>query len=561
MLVSLNISNFAIIEDLKVVFDDNMTVLTGETGAGKSLIIDTISLLLGQRADGDMIRYGKDKAIIEGVFIYTNPRINELLSRFGIEILNHLKIERIIYSNSKNIIKINNSQVSLTILKQIASCLADVHTQNDTYRLFNPDTYMEFITPKDDIEYDNLISKYTVNYSKYIDAYNKYNHVLKGQKESLEKLEFLEYEQKEIGALNLYSGIDIELENQVSRLLNFDKIYSSLSKAYEALENEYNPLDQIYDSSQELSKIKDLDLTYNESYEKILDAYYILDEIKNNIAKEIKNLDFDEDELNYKQETLHNIEKVKNKYHKSVDELIEYLEKITLEIDMVNNYDSVLLDCKNDVINLYQKLVISANKLTEYRKKLAKKIEKGILNECRDLDLDETKFEIQIRSTLKDNPFEKDQFSNNGVDEIEFMVSFNKGEPVKPLHKVASGGEMSRMMLAFKSHFLNDSNLALMVFDEIDTGVSGSTAKKIAIKLHSLAKKTQVLCITHLPQVAAIGDNHIHIYKNVVNDRTTTHIKKLNIDERIEEVALMLSGDRMSVYALEHSKALLNEKK
>lgn len=559
MLISLSVSNFAIIEDLKIVFDENMTVLTGETGAGKSLIIDTISLLLGQRADADMIRYGEDKACIIGVFSYKNKRINELLNKFGIDILNEITIERVIYSNSKNIIKINNSSVSLTILKQIAVCLADVHTQNDTYRLFNPETYMEFITPSYDVEYDDLITKYTLSLSKYLDSYNKYNHILKGQKESLERLEYLEYEQKEIGSLNLYQGIDVELENQVSRLLNFDKIYSSLSKSYELLENEYSSIDNIYESALELGKIKDLDPLYLESYEKMMDSYYILDEIKNDISKEIKNLDFDEDELNYKQETLHNIEKIKNKYHKNVDELIDYLNKITLEIDMVNNYDQVLEDAKKEVVERYNKLVNTSNKLSQYRMKLAKKIEKGIIEECNDLDLNETKFEIRFTSKLNNNPYDKEQFLTNGVDEVLFMISFNKGEPLKALHKVASGGEMSRMMLAFKSHFLNDSDLSLMVFDEIDTGVSGQTAKKIALKLHSLASKTQVLCITHLPQVAAIGDNHIHIYKNVINNRTTTHIKKLSIDERIEEVALMLSGDRMSLYALEHAKALLEK--
>ena len=375
----------------------------------------------------------------------------------------------------------------------------------------------------------------------------------------MERLEYLEYEQKEIGSLNLYQGIDVELENQVSRLLNFDKIYSSLSKSYELLENEYSSIDNIYESALELGKIKDLDPLYLEYYEKMMDSYYILDEIKNDISKEIKNLDFDEDELNYKQETLHNIEKIKNKYHKNVDELIDYLNKITLEIDMVNNYDQVLEDAKKEVVERYNKLVNTSNKLSQYRMKLAKKIEKGIIEECNDLDLNETRFEIRFTSKLNNNPYDKEQFLTNGVDEVLFMISFNKGEPLKALHKVASGGEMSRMMLAFKSHFLNDSDLSLMVFDEIDTGVSGQTAKKIALKLHSLASKTQVLCITHLPQVAAIGDNHIHIYKNVVNNRTNTHIKKLSIDERIEEVALMLSGDRMSLYALEHAKALLEK--
>lgn len=560
MLVSLSVKNFAIIEDLNINFKPNMTVLTGETGAGKSLIIDTISLLLGQRADSDMIRYGKDKATITGVFSYDNPRINELLNRFGIEILEDITIERTI-TNTKNTIKVNNSLISLTMLKQLATILADIHTQNDTYRLFNPDTYLDFITPNDDSKYDNLFSKYTINYTKYLEAIKKYNHILKGQKESLERLEFLEYEQKEISSLNLYEGIDEELSLSVSKLENYDKIFSSLSKAYEALDNEYFSIDQIYTAAIELGKIKDLDNNFNENEEKLLDSYYILEEIKNSISKEIKNMDFDEDELNYKTEVLNNIEKIKTKYHKSVKELLQYLDEITLQIDMVNNYDFVLKEASDNVINSFKNLKDSALKLSNYRKNICLNIAKGIINECNDLDLNDTKFEISLLNDINDDPFNKDQFMESGIDTVLFMVSFNKGEPLRALHKVASGGEMSRMMLAFKSFFSSNNNLSLMVFDEIDTGVSGQTAKKIAKKLEAISKKTQILCITHLPQVAAIGDNHIHIYKEVIDNRTTTHIKDLSIDERIEEVALMLSGDRMSVYALEHAKALLNEKK
>ncbi|MDE7213503.1 MAG: hypothetical protein K2N42_02875, partial [Anaeroplasmataceae bacterium] len=209
----------------------------------------------------------------------------------------------------------------------------------------------------------------------------------------------------------------------------------------------------------------------------------------------------------------------------------------------------------------HKALVDRALKLSFYRKKVALKLEKGILKECHDLDLEDTQFKIVFSDCDLTDPFQSSYFTENGIDQIDFMISFNKGEPLKSLHKVASGGEMSRIMLAFKSFFARTSNLSLMVFDEIDTGVSGATAKKIAIKMKSIAQYNQVLCITHLPQVAAMGDSHIHIYKEIVNDRTTTHYKYLTLEERIEEVALMLSGDKLSMYALEHAKAMLTEEK
>ncbi|MDE7384348.1 MAG: hypothetical protein K2M84_01175, partial [Anaeroplasmataceae bacterium] len=237
----------------------------------------------------------------------------------------------------------------------------------------------------------------------------------------------------------------------------------------------------------------------------------------------------------------------------------EYLNQITLQIDMVNNYEDVLNQSKEEVITTHKILVDKALKLSEYRKKIASQLEAGILKECHDLDLEDTRFEIVFNEVSLTDPFQAGVFMENGIDSIDFMISFNRGEPLKSLHKVASGGEMSRIMLAFKSFFARTSNLSLMVFDEIDTGVSGSTAKKIALKMQAISKYNQVLCITHLPQVAAIGDSHIHIYKEIIQDRTTTHYKYLTFDERVEEVALMLSGDKLSLYALEAAKAMLNK--
>lgn len=559
MLKELSVKNFAIIEDINVSFNDNMTVLTGETGAGKSLIIDTISLLLGARADSDMIRYNESKAVVKGVFSH-NEYLNEIFTSNQIEIKDTITIYREITDDKRNIIKINDSNVTLNLLKQVSVYLADIHIQNDTYRLFNQDSYLDLVDPKIDNTFNKLVNDYQKKLYTYKESLAKYKKILSGKKESEEKLEFLKYEQDELSSLNLYTDIDKELEEKISRLSNFDKISQNLNLAYQSLNGEFNPLDMIYEASKNLEKISEYDKKYEDFKEKLLDTYYISSEISDEISKDINSLDYDEDELNSYIEALEEINKAKTKYKKSVDELIKYLDDITLEIDMVLNYDELLEENKNIVINNFNELTKIANKLSDYRKKIALNIEKEIISECKDLDLENTTFEIKFNELSFDDPFNDSIFKDNGIDEIDFMISFNKGEPVRSLNKVASGGEMSRIMLAFKSYFSKNNKANLMIFDEIDTGVSGSTAKKIANKMHNISKSKQVLCITHLPQVAAIGDNHLHIYKVLDSGRTKTEIKELTLDERIEEIAMMLSGDRLSQYAILASKELLNIK-
>ena len=557
MLRELSVKDFAIIEDLSIQFDNNLTVLTGETGAGKSLIIDTISLLLGQRADTDMIRYGKNQASIIGVFDYKDD-LEELFLKYGIKIMPLITIERIISDNSKNTVKINQTPVTLNELKQIAKRLASLHVQNDTFRLFNPDSYLELLDSMATKDFNNLLGKYALLLMKYNDSIKDYETVLKGQKNLEERLEFLKYEKEELEALELYPNMDIELEDIISKLSNFDKIKTGLAETYNNLDNN-NLLDYLYDASKSLEKISEYDKEYQDNKEKILDCYYILDEIKGNIYNTLENLDYDEEELNKALEKQDNLSKAMTKYKKNVSELIEYLKEITLSINMAENYEETLKEKKDNVINNFYNLKDISILITNYRKKIADKLSESIISECRDLDLENTQFSISFNDVKYDNPFDKSIFKESGVDEIEFMVSFNKGEPLKALYKVASGGEASRMMLAFKSVFYLQSNVSLMIFDEIDTGVSGQTAKKIANKIHEISKNVQVLCITHLPQVAARGDYHKHIYKELVDGRTRTLIKDLTKEERIEEIALMLSGDSISLYALEHAKELLND--
>ena len=559
MLEKLTVKNFVIIEDISVDFKSGMTVITGETGAGKSLIIDTINLLLGDRADNEMIRDGENYAYIEGVFSNTS-KIDLLLEKYDIKKQDKITIERII-SNSKNQIKINGVSVTLQILKSISKLLADIHVQNDTIKLFNPDNYLDLVDPKNDTKFDKLLNQYTKSLYDYENAYKTYDVVLKGQKETLDRLEFLEYEKNEIEELELYPNIDKELEEEISKLENYDKISSNLIEAYNNLEsNDFSALESIYDAAKNLDRISGYDSKYAEFNEKLMDTYYISSEIKDEIRKEIDSLDYDEEELNIKQEKLNNITKAKDKYKKTVDELIEYYNKISLDISMVNNYDEVLKEKKEDLINKYNILIKYAKDLHDYRIKIAKKMEESIIKECIDLDLNNTLFEINIKNEPCDDPFNKSIFMPRGIDNVEFLVSFNKGESKRPLNKVASGGEASRIMLAFKAFFVNNTDVSVMIFDEIDTGVSGITAKKIANKMYEISKSIQVICITHLPQVAAKGDYHKFIYKEEINNRTYTKAIDLNEDKRIEEIATMLSGDTLSIYAIEHAKELLNNK-
>ena len=556
MLLSLCVKDFAIIEDLTVNFNEGMTVLTGETGAGKSLIIDTISLLLGSRADSDMIRYGKKEARVLGKFS-NNPKLSEVFKSLGIKESSDIEIERIISDSSKNTVKINGTLVTLNNLKQIAKYLADIHVQNDTFKLFNPDIYLEMLDSLGDNNFNKYMSKYSKSLLEYLDTYKDYEKILKGIKNLEEKLDFLKYEKEELEALELYPNMDKELEEKIAKLSNFDKISQSLSEAYNMLDG--NTLDMLYEASKSLERVSSYDKEYEEYSSKLLDSYYISDEIKGNIRKAIDSLDYDEDELNISIEKMNDLSKVMDKYKKNVDELISYLKEITLSIDMAENYDETLKEHKELVIKAYEKLKKDSIELTNYRKKIAKELASGIVLECMDLDLLNTKFEVLFNDIEYKDPFDKSIFKEDGVDSIDFLISFNKGEPLKPLYKVASGGEASRIMLAFKTFFSNKSNVSLMVFDEIDTGVSGQTASKIADKMHKISENIQVLCITHLPQVASSGDYHKHIYKIEENGRTKTEIKDLSKEERIEEVALMLSGDSLSLYALNHARELIEK--
>lgn len=554
MLKELTIKNFAIIEDITIFFDDGMTALTGQTGAGKSLIIDSIGLLLGERADGDMIRYGSKKASIKGVFEVTNDNARKILDQYDI-MGSEITIYREINDNSKNVIRVNEKSITLNQLKAIGLALADIHVQHDTFRLINPDTYIDLLDHYGDSRLFEAFNDYQYYLSIYKDSLKKYQEILMKNKNLNDKIDLLKFQYEEIGALDLKANELKNLEEEINKMANYDKIYHNLNQAYEFISN----VDNIYEAYQALNKIKEYDSFYDEASLKLSGFFYEIEDIRGEINNQISNLDFDPQELDLMNQRYNDISNLLKKYKMTDDELLAYYQKIKEEIMLTENYDEYLNEVKEKLISDYNALIKKGELLTELRKKTALKLSSDLIKECTDLDLENMDFEVSFKETIGRNDFSKDTFNDNGIDKIDFLITLNKGEPKKPLSKVASGGELSRIMLAFKSIFAKIQKLSLIVFDEIDSGISGVAAAKMAQKIYQISKFTQVLCITHLPHVASIADYHIHIYKIESENRTKTDIKKLSDDDRIKEIAMMISGNKLTPSSLLNAKELLQK--
>lgn len=533
MLLSLYVQNFAIIDNIKIDFKDKMTVITGETGAGKSILIDAIGLLFGERASSDLVRFGEDKAIIEGIFTEVPESIRELTNSTSDDMLT---IRREVYANGKSICKVNNQTITLSQLSEISELLGDIHTQFDTQRLINPKNYLNFISNE---KIDSLIETYRNELKNYNLLKKEYNDLLNKSDTDNQRIDFLKYQIKEIEEANLSDTEEEELKQRSNYLMNYENILKNMKEFIE-LFDENNTLDNIYSSLYNLKKLQEYDQQYKDLYEALESAYYEINDIVDKVRKNYKFADFDEIEFNYVNDRLGFYSEIKRKYKKSTSEILKYYDTIKEEVNKIENYDEILVNLEKKVNDAYNKTLEIAKNIRNERIELAKKLEEKIINNLKDLKLKNTKFEISF------NSLDNITFFPNGIDEVDFLISFNIGEPLKPLSKVASGGELSRFMLALKEIISEKVNLQTIIFDEIDNGVSGEVAYSIANKIKSISKNVQVLCVTHLPQVAAISDNHLNIRKEIIFEnninRTVTKIEELDFDKRVNEIAKMISN-------------------
>ncbi|QMS85688.1 DNA repair protein RecN [Candidatus Xianfuyuplasma coldseepsis] len=557
MLTYISVQNFAIIENIEVTFHEGMTAVTGETGAGKSLLIDAIGLLLGDRATSNIVRTGSDKAVVEGIFQTDNPDIARLLQSLDIDQEQHeLIIRRQITPNNNNIIKINNTVVTLKDLREITSKLADIHTQQDTHRLIQQDTYLDIIDGFERHQTDQLLETYHRHLATYKKERSELRRLQQANDSLYERLDLLKYQQKELTSYNLEDDEEETLQEAVEKMENYDRIYQVLQSIKQRIEG-VDALGAIYQASKELGSISSLSSTYETLHKRFENEYYELDDVFETLLQEIDQLDFSPALMDQYQDRLNELDGLKRKYRKSIPELIRYLETITNDIDNIDHYDDVVREQEQKVKEAFETAVQTGTNITSLRQQTSHYIESELLRILTDLELPKTHFEIAF--TIREPRDFTDQtfFLDNGIDEVDFLLTTNVGEPLKPLSKSASGGEMSRIMLGFKNLLANSLGLSLMIFDEIDTGVSGYIAFQVAKKMKEIAKNTQVICITHIPQVAAISEHHIHISKSVKEGRTRAHVTALDGEQRIEEIAGMISGDHITDAAIISATELL----
>ncbi|ERJ13771.1 DNA repair protein RecN [Haloplasma contractile] len=560
MLAQLKIKNFAIIDDIAIEFKNGMTTLTGETGSGKSIIIDAIHLLIGERASTDMVRHDKDKAIIEGLFFVANSVIFDTLKEIGIDGDDEtLIIKREIAKNGRNICRINGTLVTVAQLKQIGVNLVDIHVQHDTHRLIGTDNYLYILDQFKDTELNNLIVNYQNHLGEYRKLVKEYKTFIKENKKNNELLDLYQYQLTEFKNANLSLEEYEDLSNKRTIISNYDKLYENLTISSSHLKDHI--LEKFFEASQAMGKIASYEKKY-EAFNTVLnDLYYQIEDVTNSIGNELQTLDYDPSELDFIESRLNEYSILKRKYKMEIEELVKYSDELEDRINSINNFDDQIESYKQNIKSKFKICFDEALKIRMKRQKIAKNLKEQVIEQLKDLNLVNATFNIEFNK-LDDSVDELNNtlFTDQGFDLIDFHVSFNKGEPAKPLSKTASGGELSRFMLALKTIITKKQNLSTVIFDEIDTGVSGITASAIASKIGTISKDTQVLCITHLAQVAAESDHHYYISKIENNNRTTTNVRLLSQDERIHELAKMMSGSNLTESALQSAKHLITRR-
>ncbi|MBY0220870.1 DNA repair protein RecN [Mammaliicoccus sciuri] len=554
MLSELSIKNFAIIEQLEITFEEGLTVLTGETGAGKSIIIDAVQLLAGGRGSQEFIRHGTTKAELQGMFTVDVNRqaVMDRLEEFGIEAEEGVVIlRRDLNVNGKSVCRVNGKLVTIAILREIGGMLIDIHGQHENQELMNERRHIHLLDFYIGEPIERALSTYTEIYDKYKKLQQLIAAKTQDEQQIAQKIDLYSFQLEEIDAANLVIGEEEELEAERVKLQHFHRLFDRLNTSYEAIALESHGLDWVGNAMSDLEEAASIDTELVPLSETVNSSFYSLQDVSHDLKRLIDSMEFQPDRLNFVEERLALFLTLKRKYGKSLEEILLYRDKIADALDQLVNRDERLHQNQELLAQYVKDLEIEANELSIIRKKAALRLEKGIEEQLKQLYMEKATFKVQIQQK------EPKQFDANGFDEVVFMISTNLGEPLKPLVRVASGGELSRMMLALKTIFSQHQGVTSIIFDEVDTGVSGRVAQSIAEKIAMIASHSQVLCISHLPQVAAMADHHYLIKKDIHDGRTTTAIHDVMKTERTEELSRMLSGAEITPLTLQHADELL----
>ncbi|MBR2240480.1 MAG: DNA repair protein RecN [Clostridia bacterium] len=538
MISIMHIKNIGIIQDLTVQFNNGFNVLTGETGAGKTLIIDSLGIISGDRFSKEMIRKGEDHSFVE---------LNLFLANCENSVDGNIVVSREIYENGRNVCKINGRLVTVNELKEFMNNIIDIHGQNDNQILMKKQKHIKYL--------DNFIGKEILNIKEeYTKLYEKYNEIkieLKNnygdEKEKQRKIALLKYQLSEIVEANLKNGEEEQLNEIHNIMKNSEKIYTNLSEIEENLKS--NAIEAINNSIRCFEKIECLGENYQEKLSELKNIYYEIQELSRDVSYMNDDVIFDEEKRNNVEQRLDLIYSLKRKYGNSIDEILEYKKNIEEEMYNLENCEEHNNELKKQLNILEKNMCQICSKMTSYRKQYIKLLNEKVNKELADLEMPNAKFSVFLNSNSEN------KFTEDGLDEVEFLISTNIGEDAKPLIKIASGGEISRIMLAIKTVLADSDQVPVLVFDEIDTGISGKAAKAVGEKIKIISRKHQVLCVTHQASIAAKGDYNYFISKKIKEDKTVTNIKLLSEQEVINEIARISSGD-ITIGSLNHAKEL-----
>ncbi|HFI0150504.1 TPA: DNA repair protein RecN [Streptococcus suis] len=550
MLLDISIKNFAIIEEVSLTFDKGMTVLTGETGAGKSIIIDAMNLMLGARATTDVIRHGCPKAEIEGLFsLEHNRALEQVLEEQGIEVTDELIIRREILQNGRSVSRINGQLVNLSVLKQVGQYLVDIHGQHDQEELMKSQHHIRLLDSFGQADFWELKDRYQATFDVYRSLRKQVQEKHRNEQEHKARIEMLEYQISEIEAADLKAGEDVELHQERDKLLNHKQIADTLTNAFTMLDNEdFSSLSNLRSAMNDLQSLEEYDKDYKELSTSLTESYYVVEEVTKRLGDILDDLDFDGNRLMQLEQRLDLVNTMTKKYGGQVDDVLDYLSKITEEYNLLTGNILSGEDLESQLKSLEKDVVSLAGQLSQARHDLAAVLEGEIRQELQDLYMEKARFQVI---------FTAGKFNREGNEGVEFYIATNPGEDLKPLVKVASGGELSRLMLAIKSAFARKEGKTSIVFDEVDTGVSGRVAQAIAQKIYKIGQFGQVLAISHLPQVIAIADHQFFIEKVSDESKTVSRVRLLEQEERVEEIAKMLAGDKVSEAARTQARELL----
>lgn len=551
----MTIKNFAIIESLSLTFQEGMTVLTGETGAGKSIIIDALGLLVGGRGSADFIRHGEERLELQGLFALAEDNLacrNALIEN-GIDASDDMVVlERSLFRSGKNSCRINGKLVTTVLLRQIGSKLIDIHSQHEHQELMNEEFHLSLLDRFASDKIKPALTKYQTNFKEYQTIEKEWQNWTKNERELAQRLDMLRFQQQEIENADLQAGEEDRLLEQKNILANFEKLNENLQGAYATIQGEPGGLEFVGEAMRQMETAASIHTDYKAVSEAISSSYYMLEDSMSQIRQSLDQLEFQPEELNQIESRLNDLNQLKRKYGKTIEDIIQYEQEISSEMEKLTDSESHVGHLETKLATLKTELTKQAATLTDIRKKAAVTLEKQIKQELNQLYMEKAIFSVRFEAN-------KMELTELGQDSVVFYMSTNPGEPLKPLAKIASGGELSRMMLALKTIFSRHQGITSIIFDEVDTGVSGRVGQAIAEKIYAVSVGSQVLCISHLPQVAAMANHHYYITKKVQNKRTTTSVTVLKGVEKVEEISRMIAGIEVTELTKQHAKEMIEQ--